>query len=124
MGRQPINAVSTPEVARVFLACHVLEPQYSYAFQELRCEIPENQFKMSQDAAGAVDQERRSYPHRVAARSVLLGIIDEHTERLRVIEADHQDRANEVNQERKAAPSSRTSKANERFTGGWGIATG
>jgi hypothetical protein len=115
MGRQPINAVSTPEVARVFLACHVLEPQYSYAFQELRCEIRENQFKIHKTRLERWTRTDIVPPNRVAARGVLLGVIDEHTERLRVIEAELQDRANKVDQERKAAPKLEDSKANERF---------
>ena len=45
LGRQPLQAVSVREVAEVFLACHVVEPQFSYAFQELRCEIDEDLFK-------------------------------------------------------------------------------
>ena len=44
MGHQPINVVGEPEVARVFLACHVLEPQFEYAFQELRSEMYDDQF--------------------------------------------------------------------------------
>src|SRR5262249_47244608 len=38
-GRQPLDAIGTPEVAQIFLACHVIEPQFAYPFQELRCEI-------------------------------------------------------------------------------------
>ena len=115
MGFQPIQAVSKPEVARVFLACHVLEPQFSYAFQELRCEIHEFQFKMHKTRLERWTKTEIVPPNRVAARSVLLGIIDEHTERLRVIEAELQDRANKVDEVRKAAPVLEDSKANEQF---------
>ena len=45
LGRQPLAVSSARLIARIFLACHVLEPQFSYAFQELRCEIPEERFK-------------------------------------------------------------------------------
>ena len=36
LGLQPLAAGSTRLVARIFLACHVIEPQFPYEFQELR----------------------------------------------------------------------------------------
>src|SRR5262249_49536263 len=45
LGKQPLDAIDDRRVALVFLASHAIEPEYSYAFQELRCEIHEEQFK-------------------------------------------------------------------------------
>ena len=45
LGKQPLASGNTPLVARIFLACHVIEPQFTYPFQELRCEMHEEKFK-------------------------------------------------------------------------------
>ena len=90
MGRQPINALSVPDVARVFLACHALEPQYSYAFQELRCEIHEDQFKSHKRKLERWNKLGITPESPTAAREELLAIIDKAIERLRMLEADHQ----------------------------------
>ena len=96
MGHQPINAVSVLDVARVFLACHVLGPQFSYAFEELRCEMLDSQFKNHKKLLERWDKVEITPKSRTAARAVLLGIIDEATERLRVVEAELQERADKV----------------------------
>jgi hypothetical protein len=91
MGRQPINAAGVREVAEVFLACHAIEPQFSYAFQELRCEIHEDRFKMHRRQldrwirAGIVPVDA------TAGRAVLMRIVDLATARLRMLEAKHQE---------------------------------
>ena len=45
LGKQPMDSFHDRNVALVFLASHAIEPMYSYAFQELRCEIHEDQFR-------------------------------------------------------------------------------
>ncbi len=98
MGREPINAISVPEVARVFLACHVLEPQSSYAFQELRCEIHEDQFKAQKRKLERWNKVGITPADPAAARAELLAIIDQATERLRMLEAKHQEFADQLGQ--------------------------
>jgi hypothetical protein len=90
MARQPINAVSVRDVARVFLACHALEPQFSYAFQELRCEIHEDQFKTHKRKLERWNKAGITPENPTAAREELLAIIDKAIERLRMLEAEHQ----------------------------------
>jgi hypothetical protein len=87
MGAQPMSVLSEPEVTEVFLACHVLAPQYQYAFQELRCEIDEDRFKRCKAALGRQNLESITPADATAAQAVLLGLIDKATERLRMLEA-------------------------------------
>ncbi len=96
LGRQPLQAVSVREVAEVFLACHVVEPQFSYAFQELRCEIDEDLFKRYKHRLSRRNLEAITPADATAARAVLLGIVEKATERLRVLEARHQKVADAV----------------------------
>ena len=39
LGMQPINVVHKPKLAKIFIACHLIEPQYKAAFREMRCEL-------------------------------------------------------------------------------------
>lgn len=66
MGHQPMDALSWDEVAVIFLASHVIEPQSRYAFQELRCEIPDDQFSSSRSGSksGSWKRSRRQMPRR------------------------------------------------------------
>ena len=93
MGRQPLEAVRSAEVARVFLACHALEPHYDYAFQELRCEIYGHRFKSHKKRLKRWDNYGITPADATAAREVLLGIMDDAIERLRAREADLQELA-------------------------------
>ena len=45
LGREPIDAVHDDEVALIFLATHAIEPEYLSAFEELKCDIPEDQLE-------------------------------------------------------------------------------
>jgi hypothetical protein len=96
MGKQPINAISSPDVARVFLACHVLSPQFSYAFQELRSEIHEDRFKFHKGQLDRWNKIGLAPADPAEARAVLLGIIEEATERLLMLEAKHQEFAEQL----------------------------
>ncbi len=75
MGKQPIDALGRPEVTCVFLACHVLEPQFDYAFQELRSEMYVGQHTFQ---GGCWNGGRKlgslPPPNGMAARVELLGI--------------------------------------------------
>jgi hypothetical protein len=96
LGKQPLDAIGTPEIAEIFLACHVIEQQFPYAFQELRCEIHEERFKMHKrelerwTRAGLVPADA------TAAKAVLLRVIDQETSRLRALEADREQVAREL----------------------------
>jgi hypothetical protein len=90
MGRQPINAASTREVAEVFLACHAVNPRSSYAFRELRCEIHEDRFKIHKADLDRWEQAGITPADAKAGRAVLLRIVDEATARLRNLEDKHQ----------------------------------
>src|ERR1017187_6779535 len=91
MGREPVNAISVREVAQVFLACHVIEPQYKYAFQEIRCEIHDDRFKRYKARLSRRNLEAITPADATAARAVLLGIVDTAIERLRTLEAQRQE---------------------------------
>ena len=84
---------STRQIARIFLACHVIEPQFSYAFQELRCEIAEERFKRFKARMEKRDLEKFTPKDPAAARAVLLEITDQAIARLKMLEAHHREKA-------------------------------
>ena len=98
LGRQPINAASAREVALVFLACHAIEPEYAYAFQELRCEIHEDRFKAQKRKLDRWIRAGLTPADATAGRAVLLRIVDEATARLRMLEATRQKIADAVSE--------------------------
>ena len=89
MGKQPLNAVSVKDVALVFLASHAILPQFKYAFQELRCETYEDQFKLYKARLSRRDHRAITPKSAAAARDMLLALVDRFTERLRGLEAEH-----------------------------------
>ncbi len=113
MGKQPINALGRPEVARVFLACHVLEPQFDYAFQELRSEMHVERFARSKELLERWANIGMAPPNRMAARVVLLGIIDDAIAGLKGLEAELQAKEDEAQREREACPSDEDQKAGQ-----------
>ncbi len=113
MGKQPINALGRPEVARVFLACHVLEPQFDYAFQELRSEMHVERFARSKELLERWAKIGMAPPNRMAARVVLLGIIDDAIAGLKGLEAELQAKEDEAQREREACPSDADQKAGQ-----------
>src|SRR5262249_350443 len=96
LGKQPLDAIGTPEIAEIFLACHVIEQQFPYAFQELRCDIHDDRFKMHKrelerwTRAGLVPEDA------TAAKAVLLRIVDKETSRLRGLVAKREQVAQEL----------------------------
>ncbi len=86
-------AIGTVEM---FLACYVLEPQYEHPFQELRREIDEARFERMKAALDRLDLASIMPADETAAQSVLLGIVDRATERLRLLEAERQEVADLV----------------------------
>ncbi len=93
LGRQPLAVSSTRLIGRIFLACHVLEPQFSYAFQELRCDILEERFKRFKARMEKRDLEKYTPKDATEARAVLLEITDQAIARLKILEAHHREKA-------------------------------
>ena len=90
LGKQPVNAVSTPKVAQVFLACHAIEPRYEHPFQEIRSDMPAEHFEQYKIRLGMRNFAAITPADADAARAVLLGIVQEATERLRMLQDKHQ----------------------------------
>ena len=89
LGKQPINALSTPKVAQVFLACHAIEPCFEHPFQEIRSDMPEEHFEQYKIRLGMRNFAAITPANADAARAVLLGIVREATTRLRTLETQH-----------------------------------
>ena len=70
----------------VFLASHAIEPEYSFAFQELRCEIEEDLFKRHKARLGRWSRRGIAPADATAARLALLALVDKATQRLQVLE--------------------------------------
>lgn len=45
LGMQPMNVAHKPELAKIFIACHLIEPQYKSAFRELRSELDDPAYR-------------------------------------------------------------------------------
>ena len=120
LGYQPMDACSEDEVAVIFLAAHVIEPQSRYAFQELRCEIPEDQFKQFKARVERREFDAITPPDATAARAVLLGIVDRATERLRKLEAKHQRVADQLEPLQQDILKRDRSKFGEQYYRVWG----
>ncbi len=95
LGMQPMNVVHKPELARIFLACHVIEPQYKNAFRELRCELDEHSYDRYNLNLRRRDVEALTPADATAARAILLKVVDDATERLRAIETALEKKAEE-----------------------------
>ncbi len=120
MGRQPLDAASADEVALIFLAAHVIEPQNRYPFQELRCEIHEDQFnKYYKPRLERRELEAITPADATAARAVLLEIVDRAIERLQILEAKHQKVADQLEELQPDILSSDRGKSGEQFRRLW-----
>ena len=86
LGKQPLDAFSDRDVALVFIASHAIEPEYSHAFYELRCEIDEDSFKRHKARLGRWSRRGIAFADAAAAREALVLLVEKATERLRVIE--------------------------------------
>ena len=83
LGMQPMNVVHKPELAKIFLACHVIEPQFKNPFRELRCELDENSYNRYRACLSRRDVEALTPADATAARAFLLKVVDGATKRLR-----------------------------------------
>jgi hypothetical protein len=87
LGMQPIHVVHKPELAKIFLACHVIEPQFQGAFRELRCELDENSYNRYRACLSRRDVDELTPADAAAARAFLLKVVDDASARLRALEA-------------------------------------
>ena len=90
LGKQPLDSLHSRDVALVFLASHAIEPVYSYAFQELRCEIHEDQWKRAKRDLDRWNRRGIAPADATAGRAALLSIVDREMARLRVLEAERE----------------------------------
>ena len=86
LGREPIDSVHDDEVALVFLATHAIAPEYFSAFDELKCDIPED--RLEDHLAQLERDERKAITpaDEEAGRAALLAIVDKAIGRLRGLE--------------------------------------
>ena len=115
MGKQPLRALGDPDVAQVFLACHVLDPRKSFAFQELRCDMTGDEFKIQKKDLEAWDDQGITPADPAAAKAVLLEIMDAAIERLRVCERERQEFAETVAEHEKEMLRHDETKAGEQI---------
>ena len=94
MGWQPLSAFHEPEVTEMYLACHAIAPQYSNAFQELRSELDEDQFKRLMALLKKRNLEAITPANAKEARAVLRRIAEKALDRLRSLEAERQEVVN------------------------------
>ncbi len=90
LGWQPLSAFSEREVTEMYLACHAIAPQHANAFQELRSEVEEEPFEHQMALLKKRNLEAITPANSKAARAVLRGIVEKAIERLRMLEAEHQ----------------------------------
>jgi hypothetical protein len=96
LGKQPLHAFSDRDVALVFIASHAIEPEYSRAFQELRCEIDEELFKRRKARLDRWSRRGIVPADAAAAREALLSLVDKATARLRALLAQRMDAAQKI----------------------------
>ncbi|HKI20532.1 MAG TPA: hypothetical protein VKA15_21770, partial [Isosphaeraceae bacterium] len=75
------------EVSEVFLACHALRPDHKHAFFELRCEMTQVQYQSYEKRLAARGLDAIRPPDATTARTMLLGLVDRATSRLRLLAA-------------------------------------
>ncbi len=113
LGKQPLDAVRDAEVALVFLASHAVFPNYLDAFEELRCEIHENQVENVMGELARAELEAITPADEAAGRAALLAIVDKAVERLWRLEAEHAEVADFVEEIDTNIPSDQGMKAVE-----------
>ncbi len=95
LGIQPINVIHKSKLAKIFIACHLIEPQYKAAFREMRCELDDDAYRHYNRCLTRREIELLKPADETEARAYLLSVVDEATERLRVIEAKLEKKAEE-----------------------------
>ena len=124
LGKQPLDAFSDRDVALVFIASHAIEPEYSHAFYELRCEIDEDSFKRHKARLGRWSRRGIAFADAAAAREALVLLVEKATERLRVIENQRKQVALKIGELRTDILSFDESKTGEQLRRHLGAAIG
>jgi hypothetical protein len=93
LGRQPLEAAPDPEVAAIFLACHVIEPIFEDPFQELMYELDDTQKKSYRRWLNSRQAAALRPADKATAREVLLATVRRATSRLDGLFVMHQRRA-------------------------------
>jgi len=96
LGRQPLDAADDRDVADVFLACDVLDPQHKNPFFELRSEMDDDEWKAYSRRLEGRNLTATRPADASAALALLVGLIARVTGRLNVLAAAHQERAARV----------------------------
>ena len=115
LGKQPLDAFSDRDVALVFIASHTIDPEYSHAFHELRCEIDEDVFKRHKARLGRWERRGIMPVDAAGAREALLSLVGKATERLSAIETRRMEVAAKVGELRADILSFDESKAGEQL---------
>jgi hypothetical protein len=82
LGREPIDAIHDDEIALVFLATHAIAPEYFGAFDELKCDIPEDQLEHHMAQLERDERKAITPADAEAGRAALLALVDKAIERL------------------------------------------
>jgi len=115
LGRQPQDAADVVEVTEVYLACHALRPDHKHAFFEVRCEMTEEEFQSYEKRLRARDLDAIRPPDPTAARTMLLGLVDRATGRLRMLAETHRIRDDKLARLQTQAVAFDDSKEGERL---------
>jgi hypothetical protein len=88
LGKNPIAAAADPEVLAIYLCCHTIDPQHPHAFFEVQCEVTEEEFDRYEQRLLAKKLEAQRPADAVAARAVLLELVDRKLDRLSTLAAE------------------------------------
>ena len=95
LGMQPIDVAHKPDLAKIFIACHLIEPQYKSAFREMRCELDDPAYRHYNRCLTRRQVEALKPADESEARAYLLTVVDKATRRLRTLEAVLEKKAEE-----------------------------
>ena len=87
LGMQPMDVAHKPDLAKIFIACHLIEPQYKSAFREMRCELDDPAYRHYNRCLTRRQIEALKPADETEAQAFLLTVVDKATRRLRTIEA-------------------------------------
>src|SRR5262249_22139915 len=92
LGKQPGDIAEDPQVAAIFFACHVLQPDAGPAFTDVGDELPQAEVKAGTRRLAGGEMEALRPPNATAARGSLREIVDRTTSRLEAIALAHRER--------------------------------
>jgi hypothetical protein len=83
LGRQPLDAADDDDVLSIFIACHVIDPQHSSAYYEIRSDADGADWKRYERRLDKRVAEQPRPSNEVEAREVLSQIVQRATSRLK-----------------------------------------